>query len=248
MKKTFLSVAILAMMTLLLVSANKKPVTLYLIGDATVAENSELDTKPERGWGQVLPSYVVGNVVIENLSKPEQSTKSVLLDGTWTDLLGRLHRKDIVLIELAHSDENHLSANHFSTIDIYEDHLMQMVKDVQKKNATVVLVTPVARRFYYEGEMRPRHGAYPDAVRRVAKRMKVEVVDLTESSEKWLSEVGVDGSAAYYAVDNTQLTEDGALLISRMVVEKMMSMKAMKGLFSIPENVEVKYTNAVTAE
>lgn len=247
MKKTYLSFFLLFVGALLFISAGKKPVTLFLVGDSTMADNLELDATPERGWGQLLPSYQTGNVVVANFSGAKESTKSVLLEGTWKEVTSRLHRKDIVFIELGHNDEQSLDVQHYTTVDVFEDNLMTMVKEAKKKGAKVVLLTPIARRYYLDSVAYPRHGAYPEAVRRVAKCMQVPVIDLTAKSEAWLVEVGEEASAPYYTEDNVNLTEDGALLIGRMAVEDLQKkeFKFMKGLFAIPDSVEIKYTTPV---
>ena len=46
MKKILLAFALV----LLTASAGKKPVTLFMVGDSTMADKTELDISPEVGW------------------------------------------------------------------------------------------------------------------------------------------------------------------------------------------------------
>lgn len=59
MKNTVLSLlSIITVMALGIVcsAASKKPVTLFMVGDSTMADKEELDASPERGWGQLFPT------------------------------------------------------------------------------------------------------------------------------------------------------------------------------------------------
>lgn len=223
-----------------------------------MADKTELDASPERGWGQLFPSYVVGNVVIENHAKNGRSTKSFQDEGRWDDVMARIKRGDIVIIEFGHNDTKQTDPTRYADIETYEANLMKMTEQAQKKGAKVVLATPISRRYFKDGEFYHCHGGYPEALRRVGKRMDVPVLDLEEKTAQWISAMGDEESKKMFMnvapgectkfpegkVDNTHLREAGALAVGRMAVEEIqrLNIKFLKKLVAIPETVEPKYT------
>ncbi len=259
MKKSILSLLVLVALTILCVSANKRPVTLFMVGDSTMADKTDLDASPERGWGQLFPTYLTGNIVVENHAKNGRSTKSFIDEGRWDEVVSRIKRGDIVIIQFGHNDEKLEDAKRYTTIELYEANLMKMVQEAQKKHANVILCTPVSRRYFKDGKFYPRHGAYPEAVRRVARRMNVPCLDLEQSTADWLVTLGDEASKPYYMnvlpgectmypegkEDNTHLREAGALVIGQMAMEQIqaLNIKFLKKFITAPETLEPKYTN-----
>ena len=111
---------------------------------------------------------------------------------------------------------------------------MRMVREVREKKAIPILATPIVRREFDEnGVLTDRHGAYPDVVRRLAKDLKVDMIDMHQASMELIKELGQAKSkelymnvpAGVYAkfpegkTDNTHLTEKGALEISQLAIK-----------------------------
>ncbi len=235
MKKTILSILILAVVAVLCTSAGKRPVTLFMVGDSTMADKEELDISPERGWGQLFPTYLTGNIVVENHARNGRSTKSFIAQGRWEEVMNRVKRGDIVLIQFGHNDAKQSDPERYASISDYEDNLMKMIGEAQKKHAHVILCTPISRRYFKEGVFYPRHGGYPEAARRVAKRMNVPLLDMEKVTAEWLTNIGDEQSKQYFMnvapgeclkypdgkTDNTHLREAGALEVGRMAAEEM---------------------------
>ena len=61
---------LLVLCALLLLSAfiaeRKAPITIFMIGDSTMANKSLKNGNIERGWGQMLPGYFTEEVVVDN--------------------------------------------------------------------------------------------------------------------------------------------------------------------------------------
>ena len=77
-------------------------ITLRLMGDSTMADKEELVESPERGWGQLFPTYVKENLHIENHAKNGRSTRSFITEGRWDDLqryLAKRCRKAFSVLE-----------------------------------------------------------------------------------------------------------------------------------------------------
>ena len=61
--------------------ADKPVVTIFMIGDSTMA-NKKLDGgNPERGWGMVLPGFFSEDIKIDNHAANGRSSKSFISEG-----------------------------------------------------------------------------------------------------------------------------------------------------------------------
>lgn len=238
MKKTLLPIFWLGVLAIVCAAAGKKPVTLFMVGDSTMADKEELDASPERGWGQLFPTYLQGNIVIQNHARNGRSTKSFMAQGRWAEVMNRIHRGDIVIIQFGHNDAKQSDPERYASIADYENNLIRMISEAQDKKAHVILCTPISRRYFKDGVFYPRHGGYPDAARRVAKRMNVPLLDLEQSTAAWLTSLGDDASKQYFMnvaagectkypegkIDNTHLREAGALEVGRQAAEQIQSL------------------------
>lgn len=229
MKKLFY-LATVVVLAVLASSGSKRPVTLFMVGDSTMADKEELEASPERGWGQVFPTFLLKEgIVVENHARNGRSTKSFIDEGRWEDVLARVQRGDVVLIQFGHNDPKKQNQERYSDLIQFRANLTRMVNETRKKGATPILATPVVRRCFDEnGVFVNTHGAYPEAVRTVAKVEKVPLLDMEQMSREWIVKTGVDASADYYMnlpvgkwskypdgkEDNTHFQEAGALMMA----------------------------------
>ena len=99
-----------------------------------------------------------------------------------------------------------------------------------------MFITPTQRRsFNAEGKIQETHGDYPDAMRWVAQRERVQVIELHDATRTFYEQLGVEGSKQAFVhypansypnqptalADNTHFNPYGAYEISKMVVEGM---------------------------
>ena len=71
----------------------KKIVTIFSIGDSTMANKDTAKNNPERGWCQVLPVFFdESKLVIDNRAKNGRSSKSFLEEGLWKKVLDVLQK------------------------------------------------------------------------------------------------------------------------------------------------------------
>lgn len=161
MKKTLLPILLLGVLAIVCAAAGKKPVTLFMVGDSTMADKEELDASPERGWGQLFPTYLQGNIVIQNHARNGRSTKSFMAQGRWAEVMNRIHRGDIVIIQFGHNDAKQSDPERYASIADYENNLIRMISEAQEKKAHVILCTPISRRYFKDGVFYPRLEAIP---------------------------------------------------------------------------------------
>lgn len=220
MKKYLLS-ALSAFVFAAVVSAASFP-TVWLAGDGWMAARDSAQTQV-RGWGQALPQYLDENVKVQNEAKTGRSTRSYRQDGRWDELLSKAAKKDVLLIQFGAEDLRQADTATYASIANFEENLMQMVEEAQKKKLTVVLMTPVAQCFFKDGIFCPRYGAYPEAIRRVAKRMEVPVLDIELETSGWLTRLGETEAQNFYV--EGYLTGDGAMEVARIAARMLHDMK-----------------------
>lgn len=257
MRKTICILSLICL-ALVLTSARRRPITLFMVGDSTMADKTELDASPERGWGQLFPTFLTSDVRVENHAMNGRSTKSFVDEGRWKVVLDRIHRGDVVILEFGHNDAKIDDPSRYSSVDVYADNLVRMAEEAKKRGASVIIATPISRRYFKDGKFYRRHGGYPEAARRAAKEAGVPLLDLEESTAQWIMGLGDEASKAYYMnvapgectkfpegkTDNTHLRENGALVVGRMAAEMIVNqkIKPLTKYIRIEENPMPIYT------
>ena len=230
-----------AMVALVLTSAAKKQPTLFLVGDSTMADKTELDISPEVGWGQVFPTFLTDKILVQNHAMNGRSTKSFQKEGRWQAVLDRMSKGDIVIIQFGHNDQKASDPVRYAPIPEYMENLRIMTKEAREKGATVIIATPISRRHFDEksGELIPKHTSYPYAARMVAKEMNAPLLDLEEATTEWLIGLGDEASKKFFMnvapgeckkfpkgkIDNTHLRENGALEVGKMAAQMIVDQK-----------------------
>ena len=201
---------------------------ILLAGDSTVADQASSDYA---SWGQFLPALVDNHLVI-NHARSGETLKSFIFSLRWDKLLSQTQAGDIVLIQFAHNDEKKQWPRTYSAADgAYPEYLRAFIADVKQKNALPVLVTPVARRFFKNGELLNTHEGYDKAVRNVGQTLNVPVIDLTAQTSSFYQMLGQEKSPQAFAAkgkDKTQHNHYGAWVIAQMVAKQLKAQFADK--------------------
>lgn len=221
--------------------AQQKP-TLYLIGDSTMADKENPDKNPEHGWGQMLPTLMTKDIVIQNHATNGRSSKSFRTEGRWDKVLQQLKKGDFVIIQFGHNDQKINDSSRFTNpYTQYRANLERYVRETRAKGATPILMTSIVRRNFNEnGVLVDTHKEYPLVVRLVADELKVPLVDLQLLTEQLEISYGPEksgklhlhykeGENPYYPKgkdDDTHLSEMGATLVAQMAASNLKSMKS----------------------
>jgi lysophospholipase L1-like esterase len=232
---------LLFILIILLLTGCKSQITIYTIGDSTMANKPNPQKNPERGWGQVLPSYFIPDVKIENKAMNGRSTRSFINENRWDSIYQKLKKGDYVFIQFGHNDSKDQDPKRFTNPSTaFRNNLIRFVNETREKGAWPILFTPIARRnFNDKGVLIDTHGNYPLIVHFVAREYKVPLIDLQYLTELMEEQHGSEGSKAlhlhykpgeldYYPEgkeDNTHLSEKGANQIARLVIEELKKQK-----------------------
>lgn len=155
---------------------------IFMAGDSTMCPYPE-NRAPLTGWGVKLAEMTVSGVRVHNHAGGGLSSKSYMTSKRWEELLKSAKKGDYVIIQFGHNDGAGGSANwyrHANAAVHYPENLRNFVLDVRVKGAIPVLCTPVVVYQMRDGKLvnTPKHQSYVDAVKRIAKEEKVDLLDL----------------------------------------------------------------------
>lgn len=195
-------------------------VTVFMIGDSTMANKPLAKENQERGWGQMLPIYLQGKIKVDNHAVNGRSSKSFMDEGRWDKVMEKLRPGDFVIIQFGHNDEKEKSPDRYTVPGgSFDDNLRRYVNDTKSKGATPILMNSIARRNFppnagldiasesddkqndwkgkYPNEgviLVDTHGAYLDSPRNVAAETGVTFIDMNKLTHKLVQELGPSAS------------------------------------------------------
>jgi lysophospholipase L1-like esterase len=208
-----------------------EPITVHLIGDSTAAEKAA-NERPETGWGTPFAERVDDSVTIVNHARNGRSTRTFLEEGRWRPVVNALEAGDYVFVQFGHNDEVP-SKEQYTPEAEFEANLERFVRETHDQGAEAVLLTPIARRHFDEGNLKDTHRVYSELTRDVARRHDVPLVDADERSQSLLRELGPEKSKSLYnhlppgdhpnypdgVTDDTHFSEYGARRMAELVLD-----------------------------
>lgn len=170
--------------------------TIYVCGDSTAAAYTP-EEAPITGWGQMLEKFVP-DATVKNLARGGRSTKSFLSEGRLQAVEGEMGPGDLLLIQFTHNDTSDLVWRHTDPWTSFLNNLSIFVDTARMRGAQPVLMTPICRRYWREGALQESHGEYPAAIRALAGKLNVPLIDIYEKSTALVREMGDEASRKLY--------------------------------------------------
>lgn len=204
--------------------------TVYLCGNSTVVDQTH---EPWASWGQIIPAYFDSGIVVANNAESGQRTTSFISSRRLAKVLSMARKGDYILVEFGHNDEKDRMPGSGAYYN-FSANLKRFIDEARARGLKPVLITPTARRhFDPDGKLIDTHGEYDDAVRMVAQRENVPLIDLTAMTTTLYESLGVEGSKkalVHYPAntypgqdkelaDNTHFNPYGATQVAKCVVE-----------------------------
>jgi lysophospholipase L1-like esterase len=129
---------------------------------------------------------------------------------------------DWVLIQFGHNDQKQQWPQTYAdAATTYRSYLRAYIAEARLRGATPILVTsPERANFDDAGHIKPSHGAYPDAVRAVAREESVALIDLNPMSTAFYEALGPKDSDFAFADggrDRTHHSNYGAYELARRI-------------------------------
>ena len=212
------------------VAAAQSPHRVFIVGDSTASEYGP-ERAPRQGWGMQLQSFLDPAAwQVRNHAQSGRSARSFIDEGWLAPVENSLSRGDVLLIQFGHNDEKAEDPTRYNEpAQAFPQWLMRYVALARSKGATPILITPLARRKFERGskidQLLDTHGAHSIAVRELAKREQIGLIDLDALSTAWLRALGDEASTPFYMhvpaqnlADDTHLQARGATAVACLVV------------------------------
>ena len=212
------------------IEPDSQAVTVFLCGNSTVVDQEQ---EPWASWGQMITRWFDERVAIANYAESGLSATTFLAQLRLDKILTQLRQGDYVICEFGHNDEKEHRAGDGAWYS-YSRNLKIFADRVREKGGTVIFVTPTARRFFNDDQktLRHTHGDYPEAMRTVALREGVPLIELNGMTHTFYEALGFEGSKralVHYPAntfpdqpqalaDNTHFNPFGAWEVAKMVV------------------------------
>lgn len=207
--------------------------TIFLCGNSTVVDGAQ---EPWSSWGQMIPRWFGPEVAISNHAE-SGLTAGTFLAGKRLDKILRMMRPgDYVFCEFGHNDQKEKFAGAGAWFN-FQHNLKIFIDQVRAKGGSILFLTPTQRRFFDDSKTKilETHGEYPDAMRDVARREQVPVIELHDMTRTLFETLGYEDSKrtlVHYPAhtfphqdkalaDNTHFNPFGAYEIAKMVVMGM---------------------------
>ena len=210
-------------------------VTLFLCGNSTVVDQNE---EPYASWGQMIPCWFNPGVAISNHAESGLSAATFLGSNRLDKVLAMMRKGDYVFCEFGHNDQKEHRPGDGAWYS-FQYNLKRFIDLVREKGGHIIFVTPTQRRAWDSTNTHiiETHVDYPDAMRDVAKRENVPLIELHDMTRTFFETLGFENSkkslvhypAGTFAgqkkdlADNTHFNPYGAYEVAKMMVMGMKS-------------------------
>jgi pectinesterase len=125
-------------------------ITIFMIGDSTMANKSIKNGAKERGWGMALQCYYDDGIRVDNHAQNGRSSRSFVNEGRWQRIVDQIKPGDYVFIQFGHNDEKPKQDRHTVPGTTFDDYLRKFVRETREKGGKPVLFNAVVRRNFFK--------------------------------------------------------------------------------------------------
>ena len=214
---------------LIIEKVNNVP-TVFLCGNSTVVDQ---DNEPWASWGQMIPRFFNDSICFANYAESGESANTFIGAGRLKKALTQMKPGDYIFMEFGHNDQKQKGPGKGAYYSFMTS-LKTFIDEARARGAYPVLVTPTQRRSFDEnGKIRDTHEDYPEAMRWLAAKENVPLIDLNEMTRTLYEAMGVEPSKKAFVhypagtypgqnrvlADNTHFNPYGAYQISKCIIE-----------------------------
>ena len=201
--------------------------TIYLCGNSTVVDQNY---EPWASWGQMITRWFGPDVAISNHAESGLTARTFIASNRLDKILSTLKKGDYVFVEFGHNDEKEKRAGDGAWYH-YQYQLKIFIDEVRAKGADIIFCTPTQRRFFDKDNktIMNTHGDFPAAMKMVAEKEHVPLIDLNKKTKVFFETLGFEDSKralVHYPksmygrelADNTHFNPYGAYEVAKCVV------------------------------
>jgi lysophospholipase L1-like esterase len=221
--------------------------TVFLCGNSTVVDQED---EPWASWGQMIPRFFDDQVAFANYAESGESANTFIAAGRLKKLLTQTKEGDYIFIEFGHNDQKQKGPGKGAYYS-YMTSLKTFIDEARLKGANPVLVTPTQRRSFKDGKVVDTHEDYPEAMKWLAEKENVPLIDLHAMTRTLYEAIGAEESKKAFVhypantfpnqpdalEDNTHFNSYGAYQIAKCVIE---GIKAL--CLPLSEHIRADYT------
>ncbi len=204
--------------------------TIFLCGNSTVVDN---DNEPWASWGQMVTRFFTDDVCFANYAESGESANTFIGANRLKKILTQIKKGDYLFVEFGHNDQKQKGPGKGAFYS-YMYNLKIYIDEARLKGAIPVLVTPTQRRrFNKEDKIQDSHLDYPDAMRWLAEKENIALIDLHQMTRVLYESMGVENSKnafVHYPAgtypgqdkelkDNSHFNTFGAYQVAKCVVK-----------------------------
>jgi lysophospholipase L1-like esterase len=234
--------------------AQKKKPTVYTIGDSTVKNGQGDGAGGLWGWGDPFQLYFdTTKVNLENHARGGTSSRTFRTMGLWQNVLDKLKKGDVVLMQFGHNDNGPLNdstrargtikgignetedidnilTKKKETVHTYGWYMTQYIKEVKSKGATPIIISSIPRNSWSNGKVPRNNTSYGLWAKQVAQANKAMFIDLNEKMASAMEKLGEENvtEVLFYKRDHTHPSANGASLAASLVIEGIKENKKCK--------------------
>ena len=182
-----------------------------------------------------MPRFFTDSICFANYAESGESANTFIGAGRLKKALTQMKPGDYIFMEFGHNDQKQKGPGKGAFYSFMTS-LKTFVDEARARGAQPVLVTPTQRRSFDEnGKIKDTHLDFPDAVRWLAEKENIPLIDLHAMTRVLYEAMGVEESKHAFVhypantypgqdrplADNTHFNPYGAYQIAKCVIEGM---------------------------
>ncbi len=206
--------------------------TVFLCGNSTVVDQ---DNEPWASWGQMIPRFFNDSISFANYAESGECANTFMEVGRLKKALTQMKPGDYLIMEFGHNDMKQKGPGKGAYYSFMTS-LKTFIDEARDHGAYPILITPTCRRFFdNDGHVMNTHEDYPDAMRFLAQKENVPLIELNEMTRTLYEAMGPEESKhafVHYPAgtypgqteelkDNTHFNTYGAYQIAKCVIQGM---------------------------
>lgn len=203
--------------------------TIFLCGNSTVVDQDE---EPWASWGQMIPRWLNDKICVANYAESGETASTFIGVGRLKKALTQMKKGDYIFMEFGHNDQKQKGPGTGAYYN-FATALKTFIDEARQRGATPIFVTPTQRRSFKNGKIEETHANYPEAMKWVAEREKVALIDLHEMTRTFYEAMGEEASKRAFVhypantypgqttalADNTHFNPYGAYELAKCIIE-----------------------------
>lgn len=205
--------------------------TIYIAGDSTLTDQTgTYPYIPENcycGWGQFLSFFLNQKASISNHAHSGLTTESFRSEGHYAIIENNIKEGDFFLLQFGHNDQK---LSHLTAFGGYQDNVVTYIREIKKKHAIPVLVTPLCRNSWkgVDGSYHDLLIEYDQVIHQIGQAEEVAVIDLHQKSYDFITGIGLEDAKRYFFPgDFTHTNDFGGYKMAAFVAEGFLTISEL---------------------